>query len=78
MTGPQVNSVLPTRSSQLSPRDLRILTFAADGLQTKDIAEQIGKSAHYVKVLRMKLCIKMGADNMNHAIGMGFRRGLIK
>jgi DNA-binding CsgD family transcriptional regulator len=69
---------LPRRpSSELTPRELQILDMAASGLDTNAMADSLRISKEYAKVLRMKICHKLGADTMIHALGMAFRRGLI-
>lgn len=56
----------------------RILELAADGLEYKQIAAELGYSVGGLKRKAKQLCDSMGADNMRHAIALGFRRGLLK
>lgn len=56
----------------------RILELAAEGLSYDDIGKELGFCTGHIKNLARQLCDAMGADNMRHAIALGFRRGLLK
>ncbi len=61
----------------LTPRMLEVLQLTADGCSSADIAESWEVSNGYVRKLKMWVLDELGADNMNHAVALGFRRGLI-
>ena len=64
--------------SELTVRELTYLQLAADGLTKQDIADELGICESTVKNAHSIIMLKMGADNLAHAIAMGFRRGLLR
>jgi PAS domain S-box-containing protein len=59
-------------------RTLRIIQLTADGLSTKQIAQEIGYSEKYVKNLRGTLLQRYGATNAPHLVAIFLRSGLIR
>jgi DNA-binding CsgD family transcriptional regulator len=58
--------------------ELRVLQMAADGETCESTSQVLGIAVTTVKNQRGSVMIKLGADNITHAVAMGMRRGLIK
>ncbi len=65
------------RVGTLSARERQILTLLAQGLTSKDIAQQISISANTVDNHRARLLSKLGVNNTASAISLAIRQGLI-
>jgi DNA-binding NarL/FixJ family response regulator len=61
----------------LTPRELQVLTLAADGLPNKAIAAALGVSDETVKFHLGAVFGKLGASNRTDAVRRAFRRGLV-
>jgi len=61
----------------LTPAELRVLREVADGKTTKRIAALSYHSRATIKGQRHSILVKLGAENMPHAVAIGFRRGLL-
>lgn len=62
----------------LSKRELEILQLAANGLSSKQIANQLNLSSHTIDTHNRNVVSKLQATSMKHAIAIGFRRGIIE
>jgi len=65
------------RIGALSARERQILTLLAQGLTSKEIAQQISISANTVDNHRARLLSKLGVNNTASAISLAIRQGLI-
>lgn len=81
MTGPAVKPVKEERSwasrFKLDARELFILERASEGWTYRQIAQELNTSEAYVKTLALDMRNKLGADNIAHAVAIGFRKGLL-
>jgi DNA-binding NarL/FixJ family response regulator len=73
---PQIRCRRPV-PCQLSPDELELLQAIADGETYPSVAMTKGRHLETIKKRAQKLCSKLGADKMTHAIAIGFRKGLI-
>ena len=55
-----------------------ILEKIAEGASYEDCARETGYSHGTIRNLAHQLCEKLGADNIRHAVAIGFRRELLK
>jgi len=65
------------RLGTLSARERQILTLLAQGLTSKEIAQEISISANTVDNHRARLLSKLGVSNTASAISLAIRQGLI-
>ncbi|HEY8598302.1 MAG TPA: response regulator transcription factor [Thermomicrobiales bacterium] len=65
------------RNSTLSNRERQILILLAQGLTSKEIAQQLGISVNTVDNHRARLLSKLGVSNTASAISLAVRQGLI-
>jgi DNA-binding NarL/FixJ family response regulator len=65
-------------SDQVIAEGMKILELAADGLTYPQMAPYIGKAAGTIKNQAKVLLDAMGADNIHHAVALGFRRKLLQ
>ncbi len=61
----------------LTPRELEVLRFLADGLANKEIAFQLSLSPHTVKFHVAQILAKLDAASRAEAVTLGIRLGLI-
>lgn len=61
----------------LSAREREVLALLAEGLATKNIAHQLGISAHTVKAHVESIFAKFGATTRAEAVAIGVRRGQV-
>jgi DNA-binding NarL/FixJ family response regulator len=61
----------------LSAREREVLALLAQGLATKNIAHQLGISAHTVKAHVESIFAKFGATTRAEAVAIGVRRGAV-
>jgi two-component system response regulator FixJ len=64
---------LRINADKLSNREREIFLLIADGLQSKDIAEQLGLSARTVDVHRSHIYKKLGIKNVTEAVRLADR-----
>lgn len=62
----------------LSDREIEILCLIAEGLATKDIAEQLFVSANTIEFHRKRIMRKLRATNMAQLVREGIAKGYIK
>jgi ATP/maltotriose-dependent transcriptional regulator MalT len=65
------------RELGVTPRELEILGFIADGLSTREIAEKAFVSENTVKTHASRLFDKLGAKRRTQAVQIGKAAGLI-
>jgi DNA-binding NarL/FixJ family response regulator len=61
----------------LTPREVEVLSFVAQGLANKDIAERLGTASGTVKMHVQKILEKLGAADRTHAVTIAIRRGIL-
>ena len=61
----------------LTPRELKILKFIANGLHNKDIAGKMGISLRGVKAILTIVYIKLGASSRTEAVSIGLKSGIL-
>lgn len=78
---PRINESGSARSANESPplsaREREVLALLAEGLATKNIAHQLGISAHTVKAHVESIFAKFGATTRAEAVAIGVRRGAV-
>jgi DNA-binding NarL/FixJ family response regulator len=62
----------------LTPREVEILRYLAEGNRNKDIGEQLFISEETVKVHIKHIMEKLGASDRTQAVAIGVRRGIIE
>lgn len=67
----------PRRSTVLSERERAVLRLVADGLATKQIAQQLRITERTVKFHVTSIMNKLGADTRAQAVAEAARRGLL-
>lgn len=74
----QLRGRVPDESIEmLTERELEVLQLLAHGLANKQIAVQLGISAHTVKFHISSIYGKLGATNRTEAVRIGLHRGMI-
>lgn len=61
----------------LTPREVEVLKFVAQGMANKDIAEQLGTASGTIKMHVQKILEKLGAADRTHAVTIAIRRGIL-
>jgi DNA-binding NarL/FixJ family response regulator len=61
----------------LTPREVEVLAFVAQGLGNKEIGAQLGTAAGTVKMHLQNILCKLGASDRTHAVTLAIRRGII-
>jgi DNA-binding CsgD family transcriptional regulator len=61
----------------LTRRELSVLRLVAHGLANKEIASELGISAHTVKYHLASLLAKLGVHSRTEAVTIGLRTGLV-
>jgi RNA polymerase sigma factor (sigma-70 family) len=64
--------------SELPQRELETLEGAAAGEQSAQTAERLGISDHTVKGYRKNVIRRLEAENISHAVAIGYQRGILK
>ncbi len=62
----------------LTPREVAVLRFAAEGLANKEIAGRIGSANGTVKMHIQHILSKLGAASRTHAVTIAVQRGIIR
>jgi len=65
-------------SSPLSPREVQILQHIASGSSTKQVARDLGISAHTVKTHLERIFDKLGANDRAQAVAIALRMGVVQ
>ena len=68
---------VPGESAPLSAREREVLALLAEGLATKNIAHELGISAHTVKAHVESIFAKFGATTRAEAVAIGVKRGAV-
>jgi DNA-binding NarL/FixJ family response regulator len=61
----------------LTPKEVEVLTLAAQGFSNKEIAAKLGKAAGTVKIHMQNILEKLGASDRTHAVTIATQRGII-
>jgi DNA-binding NarL/FixJ family response regulator len=61
----------------LTPREIEVLRFVAQGLGNKEIGEHLGTSVGTVKIHIQNILSKLGAADRTHAVIIALRRGIL-
>lgn len=61
----------------LTPREVEVLTFVAQGLANKEIADRLGTASGTVKMHVQNILSKLGAADRTHAVTIAFERGIL-
>jgi DNA-binding CsgD family transcriptional regulator len=61
----------------LSEREREVLACAASGLTMEETASQLYLALETIKGYRRRIIAKLKANNMPHAVAIGFERGLL-
>ena len=61
----------------LTPREVEVLQYVAEGLGNKDIADRLGTASGTVKMHVQNILGKLGASDRTHAVSIAFRRGIL-
>lgn len=62
----------------LSPREMEVLTFLAEGLSALDMARRLQLGVATVRTHKIKLYEKLGVSDRGAAVAEGWRRGLLR
>jgi DNA-binding CsgD family transcriptional regulator len=65
------------RTARLSSRELEVMSWIAEGLRSRQIAERLFITTTTVQAHRRNILKKMGAKNSVGAVMKGWRKGLI-
>lgn len=72
-----INTELDRPGSQMSVKEGRMLTLLARGFNTKQIAEAIGISTHYVYYLSRLLKVRFSVDTHAAVVSRAIAEGII-
>jgi len=61
----------------LTPREIEVLRFVAQGLGNEEIGEHLGTSVGTVKIHIQNILSKLGAADRTHAVIIALRRGIL-
>ena len=64
--------------TEITDRDLEILTLLSRGIDTESIAEDIGVSRATVDITIPKIMLKLGARTRCNAVYLAYKKGLIQ
>lgn len=62
----------------LSPRERQVLVLVADGLTNAEIGERMQVATETVKTMVRHVLEKLDVESRAHAVGVGFRQGLLR
>jgi DNA-binding CsgD family transcriptional regulator len=63
---------------RLTPVEMKVLLYAAEGLTGKETAKEMKRSVETVKTHRCHVLKKLQARNIAHAFAIASRSGLVK
>jgi len=61
----------------LTPREVEVLAFVAQGLANKDIASRLGTASGTIKMHVQNILGKLGAADRTHAVTIAIQRGIL-
>ena len=61
----------------LTPREIEVLQYVAQGYGNKEIGARLGTAAGTVKMHLQNILSKLGASDRTHAVTLAIRRGII-
>ena len=61
----------------LTPREVEVLSFVANGLANKDIANHLGTASGTIKMHVQNIIGKLGAADRTHAVTIALERGIL-
>lgn len=61
----------------LTPREVEVLTFVAQGFANKDIAGRLGTASGTIKMHVQNILGKLGAADRTHAVTIAIQRGIL-
>lgn len=61
----------------LTPREVEVLGFVAQGLANKEIADRLGTASGTIKMHIQNILAKLGASDRTHAVTIALRRGIL-
>lgn len=73
--GERLNEYFPQIA--LTPREVEVLTYVAEGLGNKDIADKLGTASGTIKMHVQNILGKLGASDRTQAVTIAFRRGIL-
>jgi DNA-binding NarL/FixJ family response regulator len=62
----------------LTPREVEVLAFVAQGLANKEIAGRLGTASGTIKMHIQNILGKLGAADRTHAVTIAFQRGILR
>lgn len=65
-------------TDRITPRQIEILQFVADGHCRKQAREILGVSPHTIKVHLNRIYERLGVREDAHAVAVGFRNGWLR
>ncbi len=71
-------SVRVMKGKPLTPREREVLQLVWDGLSTRDIARQLGRSYNTISLYRQRIRAKFGVTTTAAALTIARERGMIK
>ena len=61
----------------LTPREVEVLGFVAQGLANKEIADRLGTASGTIKMHIQNILAKLGASDRTHAVTIALLRGIL-
>ena len=61
----------------LTPREVEVLAFVAQGFANKDIASRLGTASGTIKMHVQNILAKLGAADRTHAVTIAIQRGIL-
>jgi DNA-binding NarL/FixJ family response regulator len=74
----QSRPIAAQRRAVLTPRELEVLGFVAQGLSNKEIGDRIGTAGGTVKIHLQNILSKLGAADRTHAVAIAIQRNLLR
>ena len=63
---------------EITPKQLEILQFISEGLNSEEIAVKLGNSKKTIDNMRNTLLLRVQAKNVAHLVTIGFRKGWLQ
>lgn len=67
-----------TRRGPLTPREMEVLGFVAQGLSNREIGDRIGAAGGTVKIHLQNILSKLGAADRTHAVAIAIQKGILR